>query len=75
MREIHPVFDNNIDSFTRIWRYFDFPKFVSLLTHKGLYFSQARMLGDPLEGSFHMLEKKQDKHSLTGLPKARLRKN
>jgi len=52
MRERHPVFDNNIDPDTTIWRYFDFPKFTSLLINQVLYFSRANLLGDPLEGSF-----------------------
>ena len=51
MREEHPVFDTKIDVDTVIWRYFDFPKFVSLLQSRALYFSRANLLGDPLEGS------------------------
>jgi len=52
MRDKHPVFDDNIDPNTTIWRYFDFPKFTSLLIDQALYFSRANLLGDPLEGSF-----------------------
>jgi hypothetical protein len=41
-----------------IWRYFDFPKFVSALENRGLFFCRADLLGDPLEGSYtrRMLE-------------------
>jgi len=37
---------------TKIWRYLDFVKFVSLLDKKALFFCRADMLGDPFEGSF-----------------------
>lgn len=36
----------------KIWRYMDFPKFVSLLQREALFFSSADKLGDPFEGSF-----------------------
>src|SRR5438445_8674895 len=51
MRDLHPVFDIAEPNET-IWRYFNFPKFVSLLQNRALYFSRANLLGDPLEGSF-----------------------
>jgi len=35
-----------------IWRYMDFPKFVSMITSKTLHFTRADQLGDPFEGSF-----------------------
>ena len=38
-----------------IWRYMDFTKFVSMLVHKGLYFSRLDKLGDPFEGSLPKL--------------------
>jgi hypothetical protein len=34
-----------------IWRYFDLPKWLSLLEHRALYFSRADLLGDRFEGS------------------------
>ena len=52
MRPKHPVFDSNIDLNATIWRYFDYPKFTSMLLKQSLYFSRANLLGDPLEGSF-----------------------
>jgi hypothetical protein len=52
MREPHPVFIERVEPAEPIWRYFDFPKFVSLLNRRALYFSRADLLGDPLEGSF-----------------------
>jgi hypothetical protein len=52
MREPHPVFTERVEPAELIWRYFDFPKFVSLLNRRALYFSRADLLGDSLEGSF-----------------------
>jgi hypothetical protein len=52
MREPHPVFTERVEPEELIWRYFDFPKFVSLLNRRAFYFSRADLLGDPLEGSF-----------------------
>lgn len=51
MRNQHPVFGEQIDPETPLWRYFDFAKFTSLLLNRALYFCRADMLGDPLEGS------------------------
>ncbi len=35
----------------RIWRYFDFAKFVSTIDKRALYFARLDLLGDPYEGS------------------------
>src|SRR5258706_8063344 len=35
----------------RLWRYIDFPKYVSMLTCRGLWFSRSDLLGDPFEGA------------------------
>ena len=35
----------------RIWRYLDFPRYVSMLLSKGLYFARIDQLGDPFEGA------------------------
>ena len=40
-----PIYD------TRIWRYMDLPKFVSLLEKDAVFFSRADKRGDPYEGS------------------------
>jgi len=40
-----------------IWRYIDFPKYVSLLVTKSLYFSRSDLLGDPYEGSYPVSNK------------------
>lgn len=37
---------------TKIWRYMDFAKFVSMLEHGGLFFPRSDALGDFFEGSF-----------------------
>jgi len=52
MRDRHPFLDSAVEADTPTWRYFDFPKFVSFLEKRALYFSRADLLGDPLEGSF-----------------------
>lgn len=67
MREQHPLLDGIIEAETPIWRYFDFPKFVSLLEKSALYFSRADLLGDPLEGSFTKAYA-ADRHALLASP-------
>jgi hypothetical protein len=52
VRENHPSFDWDVPADAALWRYLDFPKLVSMLNEKALYFSRADLLGDPLEGSF-----------------------
>lgn len=52
MRDQHPFLDATVEAETPVWRYFDFPKFVSLLEKRALYFSRADLLGNPMEGSF-----------------------
>jgi hypothetical protein len=55
---------------SKIWRYMDFTKFVSLLDKSALFFTRADKLGDPFEGSIPKLfgearpESKRDKESL-----------
>ncbi len=73
MREEHPVFDTKIDVDTVIWRYFDFPKFVSLLQSRALYFSRANLLGDPLEGSVTRAREAARRRLLQNPPKGRSR--
>jgi hypothetical protein len=51
MRDAYPVSSEAVEPTEVVWRYFDLPKFVSLLEEKALYFSRADLLGDPLEGS------------------------
>ncbi len=50
MRKNHPAVELP-DRKEVIWRYLDFPKFVSFLQSRSLYFSRSDLLGDPLEGS------------------------
>jgi hypothetical protein len=42
----------------KIWRYFDFTKFVSLLADKGLFFPTSIHFNDQFEGSFSFVNKK-----------------
>jgi hypothetical protein len=43
---------------SKIWKYMDFTKFVSLLEKKSLYFSRIDKLGDPFEGSTTIVNKR-----------------
>ena len=52
MYKEHPIFEKPDDEDTRIWRYMDFTKFVSLLDKQALFFARADMLPDPFEGSY-----------------------
>ena len=45
------VFRPPEDQSTKLWRYTDFTKFVSMLVNKGLFFSRIDKLGDRFEGS------------------------
>jgi len=47
----HPSFPQPLDTSTKVWRYFDLPKFVWLLEHKELFFPPLNMLVDPHEGA------------------------
>jgi len=48
----HKAFSQPKDKETKIWRYMDFTKFVSILEENALFFSRIDMLNDPFEGSF-----------------------
>src|SRR5260221_3267194 len=57
-REVFKYFDNPD---IRIWRYMDFPKFVSMLDHRALYFPTADQFQDTFEGSLpHKVAAAQD---------------
>jgi hypothetical protein len=46
-----PIYPKPDDKDTKIWRYLDIPKFISLIDNRALFFSRADHLGDPFEGS------------------------
>jgi hypothetical protein len=48
----HPSFPQPNDPETKIWRYIDFTKLVSMFEQNGIFFSRADILGDPFEGSY-----------------------
>lgn len=52
MYKKHNIFKEPSDKNVKIWRYFDFAKFISLLETKSLWFTRADKLEDPFEGSF-----------------------
>lgn len=58
MYKEHPVFEKPEDLNSRIWRYMDFTKFISLLEYSSLYFSRIDKLDDAYEGSYPKLNSK-----------------
>jgi hypothetical protein len=68
VRARHPVFQMPIERGAPVWRYFDFPKFVSLLKERSLYFCRADLLGDPPEGSFTRAREVERERVLASLP-------
>ncbi|MFH0913981.1 MAG: hypothetical protein V1849_01670, partial [Chloroflexota bacterium] len=51
MYKDNPNFIKPSNSNTKIWRYLNFTKFVSLLDKSALFFTRADKLDDPFEGS------------------------
>jgi hypothetical protein len=49
--ENHSTFEISHDGSTKIWRYIDFTKFVSMLDKKSLFFCRSDRLSDSFEGS------------------------
>lgn len=49
----HPCFPLRLNDSQKVWRFIDFPKFLSLLEYESLYFSRIDKLGDDLwEGQY-----------------------
>lgn len=48
----HPSFQPPTHENAIIWRYMDLAKFIAMLDHRALFFSQAARLADPFEGSY-----------------------
>lgn len=48
----HKVFEAPPDVNTKIWRYMDFTKFVSLLDRHSLFFIRSDCINDPFEGTY-----------------------
>ena len=51
MHQEHPVFRKPDNENVTIWRYMDFPKFVSMIDRKGLFLTRVDILQDKFEGS------------------------
>ena len=73
MRESHPSLDRDVPADAVLWRYMDFPKFVSMLKESALWFSRADLLGDPLEGSFTLAREIERQRILENPPEGRTR--
>ena len=52
-----------------IWRYLDFPKFVSLLQTRSLYLARADRFDDPFEGSLSLSDKVKRDYLLSLAPR------
>ena len=52
----HEAFTQPADPSTRIWRYIDIAKLISLLETRSLYFPRIDQLADPFEGSLSRAE-------------------
>jgi hypothetical protein len=51
--------DKRCEPETRLWRYMDFAKFVSLLETRSIHFARADVLGDSFEGAVGIAERRQ----------------
>ncbi len=56
MYQDHPSFEPPSDD-AGLWKYLDFPKFVSMLNERSLYFARADRLVDPFEGAHSNMNK------------------
>lgn len=52
MYKKHSIFKEPSNKDSKIWKFLDFTKFISLLETESLYFARADKLADPFEGSF-----------------------
>jgi hypothetical protein len=52
MYQVHPCFEPPPSESTRIWKYMDFAKFVSMLDQKALFFASSALFEDPYEGLY-----------------------
>lgn len=73
MRERHPCFEQPVLPDAVLWRYMDFPKFVSMLHERALYFCRSDVLGDPLEGSLTQAVEVARQARLANPPEGRTR--
>lgn len=71
----HYVFVHPSNAETKLWRYMDFTKYVSMLEHQGLFLCRSDLIGDPFEGSIPKKSKEAFetvvKESLQNAPNAR----
>ncbi|MFC1917934.1 hypothetical protein ACFLXH_04700 [Chloroflexota bacterium] len=70
MYKEHPSFKKPESNKTKIWRYIDFTKFVSVLAKQQLFFARSDKLGDPFEGSYPTKNVEQRKLNHTKLLKS-----
>jgi len=55
-KKIEQEYKKQIVSNTKVWRYMDFYKFISLLQFKAIWFSKLQVLEDQYEGTFPFID-------------------
>ena len=77
MRSVHSVIGSLSPEVRamKAWRYFDLPKFISMLQQKGLYFSRSDLLGDRFEGSVTRAKQKVMDLLLANPPEGKTRED
>jgi hypothetical protein len=68
MYKPHPAFKVPEDDNTKIWRYIDFTKFVSLLDQKALFFPRVSYLEDKYEGLYPRMFTDENAEMYSSIP-------
>jgi hypothetical protein len=64
----HPSFVPPENENARIWRYMDYPKFISLLDKRGLFFAKVMAFADPYEGTIPKHNQTESHHEDGNIP-------
>lgn len=75
MYKEHIDFKNPRNLATKVWRFVDFTKFVSMLENQSLYFARSDKLDDPFEGAFtkfDLVQLQSDETIEDGVKKAQI---
>lgn len=70
----HSCFIQPQNSDSRLWRYMDFTKFVSLISSGSLFFCRADLFKDPFEGSYSKANVALRPQVYKGMPEEQLGK-
>src|SRR5919108_1552719 len=64
----HPDFVPPENENAKIWRYIDYPKFISLLDKRALFFSKIKPFDDPYEGTMPKCNRTDSRHDDKDIP-------